>query len=442
MKYWLFDGTDVIGPFAPHKIAERNGFSVERTLVCPETESENPSAWKEAQSFEDFSPEGLLRSQQETQAALEKEALEKQQEKREESPKQEPREELPPLPVEPSGAGEVADLKQLAPEENSAQPAQTPTELLAPQTSEEQQLTPLPTDEVKKSVLKETVQTKSIVEKTAEKPQTQLPPVPEDNTVQTQATEPEKPTAQVEEIPISTPSNSQVNSSGKSISENISDEVRPTQTEEPETDTPQPLADFATSHTNSTARQAAHEGKMPFAPQLVLWIMGATAMGLAFLACAVWIIYSMYYTKPTPTQPVTSVVQTSLEQMQVPSVPPQTPVSKNDVSDKPSNTSMPLPPPVTLSRTDSAIELVKNYQLSDGKGSVENYLNRLYRTQFSQGYTADWSADRLHKNSYIVKYRLTKTRTEPVVYVFQVDVETGKLTGALNNITLDLVGKI
>ena len=45
-------------------------------------------------------------------------------------------------------------------------------------------------------------------------------------------------------------------------------------------------------------------------------------------------------------------------------------------------------------------------------------------------------------NVYIVKYRLSKTRSEPVVYIFQVDVARNKLTGALNNITLDLVGKI
>lgn len=31
---------------------------------------------------------------------------------------------------------------------------------------------------------------------------------------------------------------------------------------------------------------------------------------------------------------------------------------------------------------------------------------------------------------------------EPIVYVFQADAASGKLTGALNNIALDLVGKI
>ena len=31
---------------------------------------------------------------------------------------------------------------------------------------------------------------------------------------------------------------------------------------------------------------------------------------------------------------------------------------------------------------------------------------------------------------------------EPIVYVFQADVSKGTLTGALNNVALDLLGKI
>ena len=85
---------------------------------------------------------------------------------------------------------------------------------------------------------------------------------------------------------------------------------------------------------------------------------------------------------------------------------------------------------------------MQNYQLPGNKGTVAAYLSRLYRSQLSQGYSASWSVEPLHKSTYIVKYRLTKTRMEPVVYIFQADVAAGKLTGALNNITLDLVGKI
>ena len=91
---------------------------------------------------------------------------------------------------------------------------------------------------------------------------------------------------------------------------------------------------------------------------------------------------------------------------------------------------------------EKALEIVQNYLLPNNRGTVKEYLERLYQPQKAQGYTDGWSAEPLHKSTYIVKYRLTKTRMEPIVYIFQADAETGKLTGALNNITLDLVGKI
>lgn len=106
----------------------------------------------------------------------------------------------------------------------------------------------------------------------------------------------------------------------------------------------------------------------------------------------------------------------------------------------------PAPPPAVkpqaVSASDKALSAVQNYTLSGGRGTVAAYLDHLYRDKLSQGYTGAWSAEPLHKNAYIVKYRLTKTRMEPIVYVFQADVSKGTLTGALNNVALDLLGKI
>lgn len=106
----------------------------------------------------------------------------------------------------------------------------------------------------------------------------------------------------------------------------------------------------------------------------------------------------------------------------------------------------PAPPPAVkpqaVSASDKALSAVQNYTLSGGRGTVAAYLDHLYRDKLSQGYIGAWSAEPLHKNAYIVKYRLTKTRMEPIVYVFQADVSKGTLTGALNNVALDLLGKI
>ena len=127
-----------------------------------------------------------------------------------------------------------------------------------------------------------------------------------------------------------------------------------------------------------------------------------------------------------------------------------TPAATNPVTPNPASTAQELlaepPEPVPLSPTankeQQALEIVQNYPLSGQRGTVAQYLNRIYQSQLAQGYTAAWDAEPLYKNTYIVKYRLTKTRKEPIIYVFQADVAQGKLTGALNNISLDLVGKL
>ena len=107
---------------------------------------------------------------------------------------------------------------------------------------------------------------------------------------------------------------------------------------------------------------------------------------------------------------------------------------------------IPVPPPPKVAAVsplqEKALSIVKNHTLSGNRGTVEQYLKQRYASQLEQGYQASWSAEPLHKSTYIVKYRLNKTRLEPIVYVFQADTSSGKLTGALNNITLDLVGKI
>ncbi len=91
---------------------------------------------------------------------------------------------------------------------------------------------------------------------------------------------------------------------------------------------------------------------------------------------------------------------------------------------------------------ERAKEIVQNHSLGAERGSVAQYLQKRYQKELQSGYVGVWSAEPLHRDVYVVKYRLAKTRKEPIVYIFQADTAKNKLTGALNNITLDLVGKI
>ncbi|MBR3603588.1 MAG: hypothetical protein IKL48_02725 [Elusimicrobiaceae bacterium] len=96
----------------------------------------------------------------------------------------------------------------------------------------------------------------------------------------------------------------------------------------------------------------------------------------------------------------------------------------------------------TKNPVELAKEIVQQYFLTQENVTISEYLQQRYQNELQSGYAASWSAEPLHKDVYVVKYRLAKTRKEPIVYVFQVNVAKKKLTGALNNITLDLVGKI
>lgn len=160
--------------------------------------------------------------------------------------------------------------------------------------------------------------------------------------------------------------------------------------------------------------------------------------------------------KPTATKPETAPAAQPLTQsggaveelMPDAAVQPEVPTAQEALSlpgapsAKAKSAALAAPAAPELNPVDTARQIVQNYNLPNFNGKVSDYFDRIYKDKLAQGYSATWSAERLHNNVYIVKYRLSKTRSEPVVYIFQVDVARNKLTGALNNITLDLVGKI
>lgn len=126
--------------------------------------------------------------------------------------------------------------------------------------------------------------------------------------------------------------------------------------------------------------------------------------------------------------PVVSVPQPAVENIRPEPVVPPLPEVKAPAA--PTD-------PLELSK-----QVAQRHELGKGRGTVEEYLNKRYAAELAAGYSSAWSSEPLHRNVYVVKYRLAKARKEPIVYIFQTDVSKKKLTGALNNITLDLVGKI
>lgn len=85
-----------------------------------------------------------------------------------------------------------------------------------------------------------------------------------------------------------------------------------------------------------------------------------------------------------------------------------------------------------------AIEITKKFRLSQNRGTMEDFFNKYFKNYFEQGYTASWICDEMHQDAYIVKYRLVRTRKEPIVYIFETNIKTKTLAG-LNNAALDLL---
>ena len=83
---------------------------------------------------------------------------------------------------------------------------------------------------------------------------------------------------------------------------------------------------------------------------------------------------------------------------------------------------------------EQVIDIVKNTRLKN-KGSIGDYLDRVY----GKDYKSSWSAKPFTDNIYIVEFFASQVRSEPYVYLFRVDLDQKKITGALNNITLDLL---
>lgn len=549
MRYWLFDGEDVIGPFTPQEITARAGFS-DSILVCPETKSEDENAWQIAANFEDFTPKKRLAN---------KEKSKKESAKNTKDPLPKATAKVPlavtsvpishvegeenVLPIETTGND--AQEPPAATVTKEAAAAQAPTASPAapnktPQTQVPGQDTPAPSQNANASEPAAPTTKKEAtppLSKNKTDPglwpelslhslpilgvsENTLPPLPvgditfyipgkepaiwnqPQDTPLPQATAPQKATPQQ---PAASAENSPVDKRAPLPQKQTPGETAaaksnaPAQGSAPAKDNPVKKAPPALKKPSQKAPTAKFK-RPPIPAPLPAAIpedapedffaqtfssFSQVPKELVQAQAQEAIAHLLENSVPSPQEPDDFIPQkpsvsgsrfllfigfflfiilllilggywlarahrthAGRNTAGTLTLPASTTVALPEISVKPSakdtrpDISVP-PPAVSVSPLqEKALDIVKNYTLSRSRGTVEEYFNKLYALQLSQGYKASWSAEPLHRNSYIVKYRLTKTRTEPIVYVFQVDVSTERLTGALNNITLDLVGKI
>lgn len=489
MKYWFFNGNDVLGPFTPKELAADKSFSA-TSLVCPENFSDDGDHWQLASTFEeltnwlapDVAPdEDTITLDEELDTLLHEKSLLAFEGPSTDGPGlQLPKKPAKPGPIEDyfnhiekEDLGDILGIPD--PNENSDMDLAHALEKQLAKTSstrrrEREELAAYTTDEETAQALQtskelpqaeqthhvatatEVFATKApvtTVEKPAAAPATMptvdFPKMPTVGPVTSAAditqpqtkslaasSEPEELTTThkiTKNTPQSAPAQPQAVASDSTPKtqpetnaiipdpaqlrhENIevnSINARLKQTQE--------MKDFLNKTQQKRLKTASTWEQKIWMPLLILGIV----VGGIVLAYT----WQQPDAEATPNLPQPTVAQELLSTTQV------KPLQVPPVAVKPAPT-----------QEQKALSIVQNYPLSGNRGTLANYLTHIYQSQLAQGYVGAWEAEALHKNTYLVKYRLTKTRKEPIIYIFQADVAQGKLTGALNNISLDLVGKI
>ena len=128
-------------------------------------------------------------------------------------------------------------------------------------------------------------------------------------------------------------------------------------------------------------------------------------------------VYSQYFSKKPPVQPKAKVIV--MEETKIVAEP----VANANVSEE-------------------IKEVVSSYYLDTKRGTVGEWFKQIFTENIKQGYVENWLVEHLYENTYVVQYRLTKPRKEPIVYIFEVDYKDKTITSALNNATMDLLAGI
>lgn len=492
MKYWFFNGSDVVGPFTPRELSAEKAFN-ENSLVCPEQFSDEQDHWQPALSFADFQP-WLTPSSPAQDQTLEQEMntllqetspLSFEKTNTDDAGLQLPKKPAKPGPIEEyfkhikkENLGDILGIPDPAEDSDMdlAHSLKNQLETTSSTRRKERELTEADDKTVSQleaePELPEAQQTHHVATATEvfatqapvatavlepDEPKTDLPILPTDSFqgMPTADTAPVLPSVPVSAQPSPLTENPVQNAEPKTSP--FPQDTAPRQDEPAAQDAAQPTEQesapaYATAEEQASLRAEYMESnsinaRLKQTQEMKDFLREQTKhstdsnrrlrnsfialFAICVILGTIFVLHQMQARSATvaPQEPATAVStaqQLLSEAPSTPSAPPQEPAPAAQPTDP----------------RQQALNIVQNHLLSNKRGTLSNYLNTIYQTQLSQGYTGTWEAQPLHKNTYLVKYQLTKTRKEPIIYVFQADVAKGKLTGALNNISLDLVGKI
>ncbi len=476
MKYCLFEGGDVVGPFSAEELLQRKGFGA-HSLVCPQEHSEEESYWKAAREYEDFSWKDVTPSEQTTEVPSAEPVSERAEQLVEELNKTlhdlnaleglDPEELTTPVDQFTETS---PNLQQNAISAKGASTAEQEPPLLVTQTVGqaspiEEYFNTMRTGDLGNILGMPDPKANSdmnlarVLEKQFEKtdPVTGGQPMAEGEDPFDEFTPKTKKEASVSTLD---------EADRKTQAALEQEEIKKSTEEFPPPSTPK---EIKTEEKTSDTQKNLPEGSQPVfikpsdmqkdptpsptqkTTNKPKWlIVGLVGIGIIVLMAMIsaWVLR----TKITTSSPAPVVAKAEEPQPPAPAptvfkspdkpVAKPTAVSAAAISAKTPAQQAPAQQASAPTKEDLAKQIVQQYVLDAQRGTIETFLQKKYASQLASGYTAVWSAEPLHKQMYVVKYRLAKTRQEPIVYIFQVDTAKKQLTGALNNITLDLVGKL
>lgn len=102
----------------------------------------------------------------------------------------------------------------------------------------------------------------------------------------------------------------------------------------------------------------------------------------------------------------------------------------------------PRPAPVEKPANENikkALDIVKGYQLSGGRGNIATWFANSFLSSASGGANEEWTATPLHGDMLVVQYRLLRPRQEPLIYQFEVDAAKSDIVRGINNNAIELL---